>query len=172
MKFIAELADQRHELILYHAANDAAQVTATIDGRRYELMVQEIASGVQFLIAGNRTYVCRSDKRDSRGEGVEIYVNGKAYPVTIIDPKRMRGGHGSDSHAGDGSAQIVAPMPGKVVRVLIEQGVRVEVGEGLIIVEAMKMQNELKSPRAGIVAALQTEAGATVNAGDVLAIIE
>jgi biotin carboxyl carrier protein len=63
-------------------------------------------------------------------------------------------------------------MPGKVVRVLVEQGASVEAGQGLVVVEAMKMQNEMKSPRAGRVTELHAQAGATVNTGDLLAIIE
>ncbi|MBC7929115.1 MAG: biotin/lipoyl-binding protein, partial [Rubrivivax sp.] len=71
-----------------------------------------------------------------------------------------------------GRAQINAPMPGKVVRVLVEAGQAVEAGAGLVVVEAMKMQNELKSPKTGTVSEVRVEPGATVNAGDVLVIIE
>jgi biotin carboxyl carrier protein len=63
-------------------------------------------------------------------------------------------------------------MRGKIVRVLVEQGSQVEAGDGIVIVEAMKMQNEMKSPKAGVVASITAIAGATVNAGDVLAMIE
>ena len=63
-------------------------------------------------------------------------------------------------------------MPGKVVRVLVERGQEVEAGAGLVVVEAMKMQNELKSPKAGTVVELRAAPGATVNAGDVLVVIE
>ncbi len=71
-----------------------------------------------------------------------------------------------------GVAQIVAPMPGKVVRVQVEAGTAVEKGVGVIVVEAMKMQNEMKSPRAGIVVAVNVKPGDTVNAGDVLAVLD
>ena len=63
-------------------------------------------------------------------------------------------------------------MPGKVVRILVAEGADVAVGAGILVVEAMKMQNELKTPKAGTVVSIQAEAGATVNAGDVLAVIE
>jgi biotin carboxyl carrier protein len=63
-------------------------------------------------------------------------------------------------------------MPGKVVRVLVEVGQQVEAGQGVVVVEAMKMQNELKSPKAGTVTELRAKPGSTVNAGDVLAVIE
>ena len=63
-------------------------------------------------------------------------------------------------------------MPGKVVRVLVEEGQEVEAGQGVVVVEAMKMQNELKSPKSGHVAELRAEPGSTVNAGDVLVVVE
>ena len=63
-------------------------------------------------------------------------------------------------------------MPGKVVRVQTEVGVSVEKGEGVVVVEAMKMQNEMKSPRAGVVVSIKVKPGDTVNSGDVLAVIE
>jgi biotin carboxyl carrier protein len=63
-------------------------------------------------------------------------------------------------------------MPGKVVRVLVAQGDLVEAGQGIAVVEAMKMQNELKAPRGGRIASLSTHEGATVAAGEVLAVIE
>jgi biotin carboxyl carrier protein len=63
-------------------------------------------------------------------------------------------------------------MPGKVVRVQVEAGATVEKGTGVVVVEAMKMQNELKSPRAGMVVAVNVKAGETVNAGDVLAVLD
>ena len=67
---------------------------------------------------------------------------------------------------------MVASMPGKVVRFLVEENAQVEAGQGVVVVEAMKMQNEIKSPKAGIVVKLAVAAGAAVNAGDVLAIVE
>ncbi|HYV12715.1 MAG TPA: biotin/lipoyl-containing protein, partial [Pyrinomonadaceae bacterium] len=80
-------------------------------------------------------------------------------------------GQNSDRHH-QGVAEIVAQMPGKVVRVQIEAGATVEKGAGIVVVEAMKMQNEMKSPRAGVVVSINVKPGDTVNAGDVLAVIE
>jgi biotin carboxyl carrier protein len=67
---------------------------------------------------------------------------------------------------------IKASMPGRVVRVLAERGVEVEAHQGVVVIEAMKMQNELKSPKAGMVVEMRVLAGDTVSAGDVLAVIE
>jgi biotin carboxyl carrier protein len=69
-------------------------------------------------------------------------------------------------------AEIVAQMPGKVVRVHVEVGASVEKGAGVLVVEAMKMQNEMKSPRAGVILSVNVKPGDTVNAGDVLAVLE
>ncbi|MFN2455325.1 MAG: biotin/lipoyl-containing protein [Pyrinomonadaceae bacterium] len=172
MKLIVEIAKEKHELTLQRDAHDPSRVTAVIDGRNYELTAHEIAAGNYSLLADNRVFQCRVDKGGEYSGTVEVYVNGKAYAVTVVDPKRMRAGQGSGAEALNGTAQIVAPMPGKIVGVLIEEGASVEAGEGLVIVEAMKMQNEMKAPRAGVVKTLRAVAGATVNAGDVLAVIE
>jgi biotin carboxyl carrier protein len=100
----------------------------------------------------------------------EVSVNGRVFRVEIFDPRSMRGRR---STAGsEGRQTIAAPMPGRVVRVLIEAGQEVDAGQGLIVVEAMKMQNEMKSPKAGRVVEVRTVAGATVAAGEILAVIE
>ncbi|HZV60180.1 MAG TPA: biotin/lipoyl-containing protein, partial [Candidatus Eremiobacteraceae bacterium] len=69
----------------------------------------------------------------------------------------------------DGRQQITAPMPGKIVRVLVKEGEQVEVGQGLLVVEAMKMQNEIRSPKNGKVERVHVKEGQTVNSGEILA---
>ena len=169
MKLIAEVAGERYQLAVKQSGTS---VSAEIDGRRYEMRATEMGSAVYLLIVDGRVYECRVDRGRGKRETFEVRVGSHAYAVTLTDPKRLRGAQASGAHAGDASAQIVAPMPGKVVRVLVEAGAQVEAGDGLVIVEAMKMQNEMKSPRAGTVTALHAEAGATVNAGDVLVVVE
>ncbi len=100
----------------------------------------------------------------------EIVVNGRAFAVEVFDPREMRAR--KSAGAGEGRQSIVAMMPGKVVRVLVSQGDAVEAGQGLIVVEAMKMQNEMKSPKAGRVVEVKTQTDATVAAGEVLMVIE
>jgi biotin carboxyl carrier protein len=97
-------------------------------------------------------------------------LRGQSREVTVIDPKRLRSTQSSGAHH-PGAAEIISPMPGKIVRVLVEPGAHVEAGAGVIVVEAMKMQNEMKAPKAGVVVSINAEDGATVNAGDVLAVI-
>ena len=99
-----------------------------------------------------------------------IQVNGHVFAVEIFDPRELR----ARSSAGEsqGRQNIAAPMPGKVVRLLVAAGDAVEAGQGLIVVEAMKMQNEMKSPKAGTVVEVKTKDGATVSAGEILIVIE
>jgi biotin carboxyl carrier protein len=99
-----------------------------------------------------------------------IEVNGRIFSVEIFDPRELRAR--SSAGASQGRQNILAPMPGKVVRLLVLPGDAVEAGQGLIVVEAMKMQNEMKSPKAGRVVEIKTKDGATVAAGEILIVIE
>ena len=89
----------------------------------------------------------------------------------VIDPRAWRGRrHGAVE--AEGRQQITAPMPGKVVRLLVQPGDKVQAGQGLLVVEAMKMQNEVRSPKTGTVERLLVQEGQPVNAGQVLAWID
>ena len=99
-----------------------------------------------------------------------VSVNGWMFQVEVFDPRSLRGRRASAE--GSGPQTVAALMPGRVIRVLVETGQEVEAGQGLVVVEAMKMQNEMKSPRAGRVVDVRAAAGATVAAGDVLVVIE
>ena len=121
-------------------------------------------SGSFLVRVGPRTY------RVTPGPPGEVSVNGRTLRMEVFDPRDLR--RGAHSRAQQGPRRISAPMPGKVVRVLVAAGDAVEAGQGLIVVEAMKMQNEMKSPQAGRVVEVRTQAGATVAAGDILIVVE
>lgn len=148
-----------------------ARVFAEIDGRRYELDVHESGADGYLLITDGRVFECRVEGRPESGKAVNVVVGTTHFAVTLTDPKRLRAASKTGAQA-DEAANIVAPMPGKIVRVLVEVGDQIEIGAGIVVVEAMKMQNEMKAPRAGTVVALSAQVGATVNGGDVLAVIE
>ncbi|MGB7844601.1 MAG: biotin/lipoyl-containing protein [Candidatus Acidiferrum sp.] len=93
------------------------------------------------------------------------------FIAELQDPRAWRGRRQSALES-EGRQQIVAPMPGKVIRLLVNVGDKVEGGQGLVVVEAMKMQNEIRSPKKGKVERLQAKVGQLVNAGDVLASVE
>lgn len=150
---------------------EGQRVFANVDGRQYELKVESPGSGSYLMIADGAVFNCRVDRAEKSGEVVDVSVGAEHFLITLTDPKRLRGAHSAAGHA-DEAARIIAPMPGKVVRILVEPGAPVAAGAGIIVVEAMKMQNELKTPKAGIVTSLNVQFGATVNGGDVLAVIE
>jgi biotin carboxyl carrier protein len=151
--------------------DQASRLSADIDGRRYEVNVLELDGGGYLFISDGRIFDCRVEARPQSGRAIDVIVGTERYAIAITDPKRLRGSKAVDAHPVE-AAQIVAPMPGKVVRVLVEVGEQISAGNGIMVVEAMKMQNEMKSPKAGVVVALNVQVGATVNRGDVLAVVE
>jgi|ERR1043166_3955275 biotin carboxyl carrier protein len=147
-----------------------SRVFALLDDRKYEIDLQHPGDNRLVLIADGDVFDCRVDASVESDSAVNVTVGTRHYGIALADPKRLRSAITAGAHSG-GAARIAAPMPGKVVRVLAESGSQVEAGQGIVVVEAMKMQNEMKSPRAGTVT-LNVEVGATVNGGDVLAVIE
>jgi biotin carboxyl carrier protein len=150
---------------------EGSRVFAALDGRTYELDLQRSVDNGLLLVSAGRVFDCRVEGQIESGLPVDVSVGTRCYAVTIADPRRLRSAIAAGALAG-GVARIMAPMPGKVVRVMVEAGAEVEAGDGILVVEAMKMQNEMKSPRAGKVVSVSVEVGATVNGGDVLAVIE
>jgi len=168
VKLKALVADREEDLLF---KLEAGQISAEIGGRVYTLQVRDLESDSYLFFLGANVHECRVSERPSAKDTFDVTIHGRSHEVTIVDPKRLRSGQNSDRHH-QGVEKIVAPMPGKVVRVQVEAGASVEKGEGVVVVEAMKMQNEMKSPRAGVIVSINVKPGDTVNAGDVLAVIE
>jgi pyruvate carboxylase len=166
-------ADVDGERVALELRREGGRVVADVGGRRYELEARGVGAGEYLLVHAGRVYECRVGAGPgAEGRGVtRVSVGGREYGVRLTDPKHLRASGAGGGEQG-GHAPVKAPMPGKVVRVLVEAGQEVEAGQGLVVVEAMKMQNELKSPKSGTVAEVRAEAGATVNAGDVLVVVE
>jgi len=168
MKLKGEIGDKTYDIEI---RLDGENVSAIIDGDPYDAEISQLEPNV-FLIKREgkifEAYVVPATRPDSPKT---VSVNGRDIEVKLTDPKRLRG-TGADTDHGDGLAEIRTAMPGKVVRILLETGAAVEKGDGVLVVEAMKMQNELKSPKSGSVTEIRVSEGDTVAAGDVLAIIE
>jgi biotin carboxyl carrier protein len=139
-----------------------------LDGR--EVLIDAVLARpdvVSILIAGKAYEV----KRERSALDMHLWVGPARYSAELRDPRslRARRAAGLDDK---GPKKLVAPMPGKVVRVLLREKDEVEAGQGVLVVEAMKMQNEIKSPKKGIVQKIVAAEGSNVNPGDVLAIVE
>ncbi len=141
-----------------------------IDGQPVPADVIEIEDGVYSVLWDGQVYEVRV--ADS-GEVLSVDIRspssgGARYQVRVEDPRRLRR---RSTMEWEGRQRIAAPMPGKVVRLLVRPGQRVEAGQGLAVVEAMKMQNEIRSPKSGTVERVLAKEGQPVNAGEVLCVV-
>jgi biotin carboxyl carrier protein len=132
-----------------------------------EAQVEEPEPGVYSILMDGRSYDARVEETPG---GLVIAIDGHRFEAEAADPRRWV--RPSAGRRGEGVQSIMAPMPGKVVRVLVAVGDEVAGGQGIVVVEAMKMQNEMKAARAGRVLTVPVGEGATVAAGDVLATLE
>ena len=138
-----------------------------LDGRKVEVDAVLARRDVLSVIIGGKAYEI---KRERTALDMHLWVGSVRYAAQLRDPRSLRSRATSDD--GKGPRKLVAPMPGKVVRVLVQEGAEVDAGQGIVVVEAMKMQNEIKSPKRGIVRKLVASENAAVNSGDVLAVVE
>ncbi len=168
MKLITEINDEKQEILLVQKGE---KVFAEIDGRTYELEASEPESNIYLLKYDNKIFEVFISPDEKPNEPFQVNLANQHFEIKISDPKRLRGTTTGNGEI-EGIAEIKTAMPGKVVRVLVEQGAAVQTGDGIIVVEAMKMQNEMKSPKDGVIKEIRFSEGATVNAGDVLAVIE
>ena len=164
MKFHAELGDNNHEIEI---KREDGKVFARVDDREYELEVSEPEPGVYLLKHDGKIF----EASVRPGDLTHVRIGAAELELKLIDPKRLRGSGVGHEH-GDGLAEIKTAMPGKVVAILQSVGASVEKGDGVMVVEAMKMQNELKSPKDGVIKEIRVAEGAAVSAGDILATIE
>lgn len=143
------------------------RVQARVGPRHYDIEVVSPEEGVYTFLAGDRVYEARVWAPEPNS--LSVTIGGHLFSTSIIDRKHRRS---TSEHGIEGRQTLVAPMPGKVVRVLLVAGDEVTLGQGVVVVEAMKMQNEIKSPKAGRVIEVRVIEGATVNAKQVLAVVE
>jgi biotin carboxyl carrier protein len=168
MKLLAEIGDDNHEI---EFRSEGGVVEAMIDGEPFDAEISRPEPNVYLIKREGRIFEAFVHPGSRPDQPATISINGRDYQIMLIDPKRLRAA-GSLADQTDGLAEIRTAMPGKVVRILLEIGSEVEKGDGVLIVEAMKMQNELKSPKSGNVREIRVGEGDTVSAGDILATIE
>lgn len=168
------------------------KLSVTVDGRAGDLMMERTSGGVRFEYSSERggTGACEASMVEVEPGIYSVLLNGQSYEVKVVpgpggyyvdlgghrtvievrDPRSVS--RQARQRTGEGRQTISAPMPGKVVRVLVREGDEVQAGDGLVVVEAMKMQNELKAPKAGRVVQLKAVVGSTVGHGEMLAAVE
>jgi biotin carboxyl carrier protein len=154
---------------------DGARWRVTVDGEAHLVDCAEVDGAMLSLVVEDRTGAGRSVPvvvEPGKASGtLHVAVDGRTVPVGVVTPERSRR-RASGIDDGDGPQRIVAPMPGKVVRLLVRVGDVVTPRQGLVVVEAMKMENELRAAHAGRVGSVSVVEGQSVDAGAVLAVVE
>ncbi len=162
MRFEVSVAGRKHDLEITQVEGGWQ---CRIDGREMRVDVARIADGTLSILHEGKSHVARQEA------GGAVVVDGGRYNVSIADPRSWRSRQ--QAAAGvSGSLKLAAPMPGKVVRVLTSPGSTVAAGQGIVVIEAMKMQNEIRAPRDGIITTVLVQEGKAVNVGEVVAIME
>ena len=164
MKLKIQLGGRAHEIDIQR---DGKRLIATLDGRQLEADAVEVTPGVYSILIDGAAFEVQVEAVDA---GLTVTTGGRRLAARVVDRRQWQGRRGGAVEA-EGRQRILAPMPGKVMRILVAQGEKVEAGRGLLVVEAMKMQNEIRSPKTGTVERLAVTEGQAVNAGDVLAIV-
>ena len=169
MKLTVQIRGQDRTVEIARAPGPGmGRLRVTIDGRPVEADAVEVAAGTYSILLGNQAF----EVRVRPGlEGLVVQTAGEEFAVAVVDPRDWSGKRGHGGTEAEGRQQVTAPMPGKIVRVLVKAGDAVEVGQGLLVVEAMKMQNELRAPKSGKVEKLLVSEGQAVNSGETLAIV-
>lgn len=166
MKLQADIGDEK---LAVEIERRDGKIFANVDGRAYELEATEPEPGVFLFKQNGKVYEAFvSPRPDGRAT---VSIDRQDFDLKLVDPKRLRGSATAGETIG-GAAEIKTAMPGKVVRILVSLSDEVKKGDGVIVVEAMKMQNEMKSPKDGVVKEIRVGENDTVGAGDVLVVIE
>jgi biotin carboxyl carrier protein len=139
----------------------------TIDGRPLPIDVEATGPSTLHLLVEGRGYDVGLARQPT---GYQVELPGGSWQVELAPASSGR--TVPIGRASTGPVRLTAPMPGRVVRVMVTAGERVAAGAGLVVVEAMKMENELRAPRAGRVHQLEVQEGQTVEAGSLLAVLE
>jgi biotin carboxyl carrier protein len=142
-------------------------ICAHVDGREVEADVAQIARDIFSILLQGRPIEVRIEPA---ANGLVAHVGDRQFHMRIADPREWRRGRAGAAEL-EGRQHVTAPMPGKIVSVLVAAGGTVQAGQGLLVVEAMKMQNEIVAPKSGTLEKVLVREGQTVNAGELLAII-
>jgi biotin carboxyl carrier protein len=169
MRYFATVKGQAEPRVLDIEETSKGTYAITLDGQRHEVDALSLPQGVVSLLAGGQSFNLEFEEFQDE---LAVAVRGQHLCVDIVDERRRRMRAAVGGFSVQGKQVVTAPMPGKVVKVLVAQGQEVSEGQGLIVVEAMKMENELKSPKAGKVTELFVKEGSTVENNAKLMVVE
>jgi biotin carboxyl carrier protein len=174
MRYVVTQGETEHVLEL-SAPQDGPR-TFMLDGQEHVVEARLLPHGGVNLIIDGRTYDVDFDRPSSSSDPldprVNVRVRGQVFALEVLEERKKQLRNAANRHGKhEGPATILSPMPGKVVKLHKAVGDEVKAGEGVVVVEAMKMENELKSPGAGVVQEIRVKEGQPVDAGTVLMVV-
>jgi biotin carboxyl carrier protein len=165
MIYEVTIAGEVHQVELERAGS---RWHCKLDGSEIPLDVNPMESGVLSILIHGKSYQVKQELTATESN---IVVGNERFEAVVRDPRSWRSRR-SPGAGEEGVKKLTSPMPGKVVRILAHAGMAVEAGQGVLVIEAMKMQNEMRSPKKGRVKRITVEEGVRVEAGQVLAEVE
>jgi len=177
MKFVGVVDKLEHRVIVDDHEQEDGIYTIELDGKIYRVDAQTMPSEIISALIENKSYDIDLDDSDQSNDPLDghiaVRVRGRVVRLDMLEHRRKKMKDAAAAHfAQSGVANITSPMPGKVLRYVVSLGQEIKKGQGLVIVEAMKMENELQSPKDGVVKSISSSAGATVDGGTLLLVIE
>jgi biotin carboxyl carrier protein len=167
MAFIAKLGEQSYTVEIEENGRSVYRIS--VDGNEFLVDGKKTGRTNFSLIVDNRSFEIEVDNTDDE---YRVLVDGRNYRIHLVDERRVRVGAAQSSLQLQGRQMVSVPMPGKIIAVLVAVGDAVEKGQGLVIVEAMKMENEVRSPISGEVKEIKVKPGDTVEGSALLVIVE
>ena len=167
MAFIAKLGDQNYTVEIEEVGKSLYRVS--VDGNEILVDGKKTGRSNYSLIINHRSFEVDVDITETE---YRVLVDGRNYHIDLVDERRRRVGGSQSGFQLEGRQNISVPMAGKVIAVLVNEGDHIEKGQGLVIVEAMKMENEVRSPIQAEVKEVKVKTGQAVEAGELLLIVE
>ena len=167
MAYKATLGDQTYTISVHEL--DEHQYKIVIDAEEHLIDGRQLTGHMYSLIVENKSFTVDVAEKDDE---YTVAYEGKSFQVGVLDERKARRGGAGASLSGAGEKEVCSMMPGKVIELLVHEGDAVEKGQGVIIIEAMKMENEIRAAVAGTVKTVLVEAGQTVESGELLVELE
>ena len=169
MRYFATVRGRKEPVAVDIEPIGPGRFALTLGDERHEVDALKLDHGAVSLIVDGESF---SVEFDESGDEVAVLVRDQVTRIDVADERKLRLRAGRSSFVVEGPQVVTAPMPGKLVKILVKVGEAVKEGQGLVVVEAMKMENELKSPKAGKVTELFVREGTAVEQNTKLVAVE